>query len=186
MNIAKYNSLRDGYYKPFPIAWKKDKKGDTYNYKTPWLSLFPKDECKGSKKKFEAKLKLYIEVVSKEPEVIRIDYNTDLFKVDKTEVTPKSVGDKGTMELTITCLKEFDIDQEIKVYPFKKGEHSLAGKLMVLKNSKANRTKANVVFVKVKTKINWLTQEGKMADKKSLLEKYFYQSLTTLNSTKKF
>lgn len=178
---AKFLSLRNGSYNPFTSSWKKDAKGKDYVYATPWISLFPKDQCTGNAKKNEAKLTLNIEVVSKEPEVLRIDYDKDLFELDKKEVTPKSIG-KNKMEITIKCLKEFDKDKEIKIFPFKEGEDSLAGKLIVLKNDKANRYKANVVFVKVKTKINAVAKTGSTANENAFLEKYLFQSLTTLNS----
>jgi hypothetical protein len=160
---AKYLSLRSGSYNPFTSSWKKDDKGADYVYATPWLSLFPKDQCAGNAKKNEAKLTVNIEVVSKEPDVLRIDYDKDLFEIDKQVVTPKSIG-KNKMELTIKCLKEFSENKAIRIFPYKEGEDALSGRIMILKNDKANRYKANVVFVKVKTKINAVAKAGSAAN----------------------
>ncbi len=181
LDKSKYAVLKGTNYNAFPISWKKISLGNTYLYSTAWLALFPKDQCTGNNKKCEAELVLYSEVYMKEPEMIRIDYNKEYFELDKSEVTPKSLG-KNNVHVTIKCIKEFDTDQEIKVIPFKTGgEDALAGKLMVLKNNKANRYKANVVFVKVTTKINTVVKNGSTANEKDFLEKYLFQSLTSLN-----
>jgi hypothetical protein len=184
--LVKYLQLKSGFYNPFPISWKKDAKGKSYDYMVPWLSLFPKSKCqgKGNTKQYKVKLKLYIEIVSKEPDVIRLVYNPKFLKVDKKELLPKTVG-KHTIDLTISCIKSFDVDQKIEVIPYKKNTKGIrqesSGKLMVLKNGKAHRYKANVVFVKVQTKINITAKVGKTANEASFLEKYFQQALTSLN-----
>lgn len=180
VNNPKYQSLKTAFYNPFPSSWKKNADNTPYEYFTPWLTLFPADQCTGNQKKAEAKLSLKIEVVAHEPETLRVLYNKEFFTVDKEEVSPKTVGN-NTSDITIKCIKEFNTDQEIKIIPLKTGEDQVAGKLMVLKNDKANRYQANIVFVKVQTKINATAKTGSTAGEKAYLEKYFFQSLTSLN-----
>src|SRR5579859_5291104 len=115
-NQAKYLQLKNGSYSPFRVSWKKDPKGQTYDYMVPWIALFPQSECTGNAKQHQAKLILDIEVVSREPDAIKLVYDHNFLKLDKSEITQKSVG-KHTMELTISCIKEFDRDLEIKVIP---------------------------------------------------------------------
>ncbi len=177
---AKYMSLRNGSYGPFNVSWKIDAAGKTYSYPTPALSLFPKDQCSGNSKKFEAKVKLKIEVVGKEPEMLRFDYNSEFLELDKKEVSPKSVG-KHEMMLTIKSIKESDKDLEIAVYPYKDEKDSLSGKLIILKNDKANRYKAKVVFVKVASRINAVAKKGGTTGEKAFLERYLFQGLISID-----
>lgn len=179
---AKLNSLKGEYYKPFPIPWKKKKDGKPYVYFTPVLALFPKDQCTpANNKQYKATLALNIEVVGHEPDVLRLVYNTELFEIDKTEL-PKTVG-ANPADITIQCKQEFDTDQEIKIVPYKESEDEVVGKIIVVRNNKGNRYKAKIVFVKVQTNINGIEKSLTALDiatERSFLEKYMYQSLTSL------
>ncbi len=184
-SLVKFTSLKNNNYDPFQVHWKKDGKEGAIENKVSWLTLFPEDQCKDNTKKCEAKLSLQIEIIDDASEVLRIDYNKDFFKLDKTEVTPKSVG-KHKMDLTIKCIKEFSSDEEIKVVNETNSadgnfRETVAGRLMMVKNDKAHRYKANIVFVKVATKINTVANIATTANEQSFLEKYMYQSLATLN-----
>ncbi|MEP7279636.1 MAG: hypothetical protein ABI813_13385 [Bacteroidota bacterium] len=181
VNKAKYASLKTGFFNPYTISWKKDAKGIPVDYMIAWLSLFPKDQCTGNNKKFEAKISLDVEIVANEPEVLRLVYNKDYFELDKQELTPKTVG-KYKTDLTIKCIKEFSDDQEIKIVPYKTDDiDDTCGKIKIVKNDKANRYKANIVFVKVATMINGVAKMGSTGSEKDFLEKYLFQSLTSLN-----
>ena len=91
-STPKYQSLKGGFYNPFQSSWKKNADNTPYEYLTPWLALFPADQCVGNQKKCEAKLSLNIEVVAHEPEVLRVLYNKEFFSVDKEELSPRTVG----------------------------------------------------------------------------------------------
>ena len=112
-----------------------------------------------------------------------MEYDKTLFKLNAEKIPAQSKGKKRLKDhLTIECLKEFSTDQIIKVLYKKR----LLGQLNILKNDKANRKKAQVVFVKVETNLNGsgknikgkTTTTGK--SDKDLLEKYLKQALIKL------
>jgi hypothetical protein len=183
-SLTKFTRLKDNVYNAFNLPWKKDGKDGTLENKVSWLTLFPPDQCKDNAKKCEAKLSLDFEVIDETSEKIRIDYDKQFLELDKEEVTPTSVG-KHKMDLTVKCLKEFSSDQEI-VFVNETNDklgnlkEAVAGKLIVIKNDKANRYKAKIVFVKIATKINATANIASVAGEQTFLEKYMYQSLTSL------
>ena len=148
----KFTTLRSSHYETFTSPWKKDAANAPYVYTIPWLTLFPTSQCTGNTKKSEAKLTMYIEVVSKKPEVLRFDYDKTMIELDPAEIpADKYEIGKHQVDLTIKCKPnmEWDKDLELKVFPYKEGEDSIAGKLKIIKNNKANRFEAKVVFVNV-------------------------------------
>jgi hypothetical protein len=193
VDTNKFKVLRKGSYLPFNSSWKKNTDDSTYVYATPCLSIFPEDQCKDdNKKKCEAKLTLHIEVVGKKPETLRIDYDASFFELTPSEISAENF-EIGThkIDITIKCKKEFGTDQAIEIFPYKAGKYALAGKLMVLKNDKPNRYKANVVNVRITTQLSATSQvhvggidagfNDHVAPDNELAEKYLLQSLTTLN-----
>jgi uncharacterized protein YcnI len=181
----KFTTLRDGYYDTFKSSWKKDKDGNDYVYVTPWLSLFPPEQCSGNDKKCEATLTLYIEVVGKQPEVLRMDYDKNLFELTPAEIPADkySIGEHQ-MDLTIKYKSKTEVDkeQEIKIFPYKEGEDSLAGKLKIVKNDKPNRYQAKVVFVNVSTNLNGPKVGNIPANEKKIFKQQFYQALITIDT----
>ncbi len=192
-----FDSMVTTYFKPFPVGWKKGQYGKgPFQHITPWIALYPKDECKAvdttkeSAKQFIAKVTLYLEVKSKEPQVLRFESSPDpdALDISPKEIAPVKVG-KYTQEVTISCMKPFDKDQVINVYPYKKLAGSttpdpVVGSLQVLRNSKPNRYVANVVIVKVRTKLDGIQKKelpGIMNRDIKSLQKVLFQALTSLN-----
>lgn len=178
---AKFNTLKTTRYSPALIPWKKEADGKTTaEYYQSWLCLFPGGKSYNNTK---ATVQVLVEV-EEEPEKIALEFKDEFIKCDKKEITPKSKG-SHKLELTVECLKESDTDQEIKVMAYtKKADGTLdtpklAGKLIVVKNKV--RYKANVVFVKVKTKFGTSVNTGKTTGEKVFLEKYMNQGLILLN-----
>ena len=122
VDTTSYESLRKAYYNPFSIGWKKDKNVKVKIYATPYLSLFPQDQCADpwNDKRCAARLKVYIEVEGHDLNALRFEYDKTLFVLTPNEIPP-SMYFKGCWEfdLTVTCIKEFDDDQEINVFPYK-------------------------------------------------------------------
>lgn len=137
-------------------------------YVVPVMTLLPNKK---------AVLTLKVEVEGSEAKKIEYKYDTSYFKLDKTEVSHKSVGKKELAdELSIECIKEFDTDQFIEV----EADGKFAGKLRVLANDKAHRYRADIVFVKVKTDLNAFgrVKTGSDLGEEMLLNKYLMQALT--------
>jgi hypothetical protein len=151
------------------------------------LNLFPKDECKG--KPSEAKLIANIELFEGVPESLMLecdkaDYK-DYIELDKDEL-PKATCKEP---LSIKSKKACPTDIIINVVNHTNdlngmADHKVVGKLVILKNDKANRYKANVVFVPVISNINGLVNnitDNKSKEEKEFLEKYLFQSLSSLD-----
>ena len=139
-------------------------------YIVPVLSLLPNKS---------AKFSLKIEVAGSDAKKIEYVYDNTLFTLNKTEVSHKTVGKKTLAdELEITCIQEFSNDEEIEVL----ADGQFAGKLKVLANSKANRYKADIVFIEVRTQLKVKNfNEGKTTGRKTEFSKYLNQSLANAN-----
>ncbi|WP_456311773.1 hypothetical protein [Pseudomonas shirazensis] len=161
-------------------------------YYVPWLNLFPKPVSDstvvstGPKPPFEAELRMLIDVEGTDPpDQIRIAFDAKYFTIDGKDGTDRNpvlimdkiIGAKREVPSTIkiTCIDEFSVDQEIKVYSYPKDSLSkplatqmvlrkLAGKIIVGANKNTskigktpavnNRKTQKIVLVKVKTNIN--------------------------------
>ena len=167
---TKYTDLKDNQYTTITLPWYKDKKGKEIEYLQSWLAIYP-----GQK----VTLSLQLETIANpKKQDLTLEYDTNLFKINTDTIPAQSKGKKRLKDhVEIECLKEFATDQTIKVMYQKRQ----LGQLMVLKNDKANRYKADVVFVKIKTDLSgkgkW--KEGKIVGEKALLERYLKQGLIT-------
>ncbi|PKV53130.1 reprolysin-like metallo-peptidase family M12B [Aquimarina sp. MAR_2010_214] len=136
-------------------------------YVVPVLALLP------TKK---ATLTLKVEVKDADAQKIEYKYDKTYFKLDKSEVSHKTLGKKELADdLTIECIKEFTTDQFIEV----EADGKFAGKLKVLANDKANRYKAEIVFVQVWTDIisSGTPNKPVLSKRDSELKKYMAQAL---------
>jgi len=138
------------------------------DYYVPYLNLFPKGTAGTPVPPFEAELLVKIAVEEEAPDKIEIEFDKTLFALSKTTITDTAVGakrDASDGTLKITCIKEFDADQSIRVYAYPpnwetKNDATLAGKIIVCKNSTANRKDVKFVLVNVKTKIKNIEKTG--------------------------
>lgn len=155
-------------------------------YYVPYLNIYPQNAigtpAPPSQVSLEGVLSLYDDL-----EKISYEYDTNLLSVvlnssiDFTEQT-----NSQSLNFTITCLKEFDKDQIIKVIGTSKNPNEtikdkVIGVIKVCKNSKtANRKNLKVVLVKVKTNIGNSTGDIKigefLVDEKKYLSNGLYQS----------
>ena len=159
-------------------------------YFVPWLNLYPKGTTGTPTPPFEAELRIKIAVEEEAPDKIEFEYDNTLFALDKNTLSDKAVGakrDASDGTLKITCLKEFDSDKEITVFAYppkwkSKSDATLAGKIMMCKNSTANRKEVKFVFVNVKTKINGTEKTGSIsAAERAHLSNSTFQSLVYAN-----
>lgn len=151
-DLKQFQQLKDKYYNPFEIEWRKvkDTNGNKVNDKhyTEWLSL---------KKGREAKVNLVIDVTEK----------ADFLEFDQNEnftITPNKINIKNKKgvkmlnnTITIKCDSEFPTDQEITIKAYKKDlpdNGKLAGKITVWANNASKQKQQKVVFVQVTTKIS--------------------------------
>ncbi len=142
-------------------------------YVVPVLVLLPNKK---------ATLTLKVEIEGSDAKKIEYKYDNTYFKLDKTEVSHKTVGKKELADdLTIECIKEFGADKFIEV----EADGKFAGKLKVMPNDKANRYKADIVFVKVKINIGNGVTTGSTTNEKRFLEKYLNQALIKPNIIEK-
>lgn len=138
-------------------------------YVVPVLTLLPNKK---------ATLTLKVEIKDSDAKKIEYKYDKTFFKLNKTEVSHKTVGKKElASDLTIECIKEFGTDQFIEV----EADSKFAGKLKVMANDKAHRYKADIVFVEVKVNIGNGVTTGSSTGEKVLLEKYLNQALIKPN-----
>ena len=127
--------------KRFLIPWKTQGKHPVM-YVAPVMTL-----RKGAK----ATLTLKVEIKEPASKVVYKCQTAGIFKLNKT-IFP--VLGKGTHtlpnELTITCLKEFSKDQEIRVYAYDENEvKHLAGKIIIKANDKKHQTTINLAIIRV-------------------------------------
>ena len=169
---AKYNSLKDNHYKTITYPWYVDKNKKEIEYIQSWLTIYPKQKVIVS---------LEIETIENvKKEELCLEYNSDYFTLNKDSIPGQSKGKKRLKDfLEIACIKAFDTDQTIKV---SYGERQL-GQLNIVKNSKANQHKAQVVFVKVKTNLKGPTDflDGNTTGEETYLKKYLKQALVNLD-----
>lgn len=177
-------------YGVYSIPWKKKADGSAEDYFCSWLSLYPsqiKDETGTLKasgfSNTKALLSLVVEV-DEEPKTLKFKEHPH-FKIDPMEIATKS---KGTHDLkdyvTIECLEEFSVDQDIEVYAVSKNEEGkeveqLAGKLKVWANDTSKRKKAKVLLVEIKTPpiSSSVENQGDKTGQEELFEKYLNQAL---------
>jgi len=136
-------------------------------YIVPVLSLLPNKS---------AKFSLKVEVAASNAKKIEYVYDTTLFRLSKVDVSYKTVGKKTLPDdLEITCIKEFAADEYVEVL----ADGQFAGKLKILANNKANRYKADVVFVHIKTDLNksGKPKKGLSVGENTFLKKYLNQAL---------
>ncbi|WP_055448382.1 type VI secretion system tube protein TssD [Lacinutrix mariniflava] len=137
-------------------------------YVVPVLTLLP------TKK---ATLTLKVEVEGSDAKKIEYKFDKNFFKLDKTEVSHKTVGKKELAnDLTIECIKEFGTDQFIEV----ESDGKFAGKFKVKANNKAHRYKADIVFVQVETALLGIgsNKTGTPSGREAEFTKYFNQALS--------
>ncbi len=172
---TKYNDLKDNHYNKITFPWYKDSTGKKIEYIQSWLTIYPKET---------QTLSLQIDTIENPKKLeLTLEYDKTLFKLNTEKIPAQGKGTKRLKDhLNIECLKEFNVDQVIKVIYQKRQ----LGQLNILKNDKANRKKAQVVFVKVETNLNGSgkNKKGKTTTSgksdKDLLEKYLKQALIKL------
>lgn len=175
-------------------------------YFVPYLTLYPKpyvDSLKDveeyAKPKYEAKLRVLVDIAVDEVDSLEFKYNKDIFDLDNTKLSDKNKTPKGKVQsndktVKITCKKEIikASEGEIFVYAYPKeaagktvaereSMRTLAGKIRVLPNGKEERKRQNIVLVQVKTKplsTDIFPRVGKFDEKEIiLLHKIMHQHL---------
>jgi hypothetical protein len=184
-NTAWYNALKNTYV-PFSIPEIKNTDGSDYENFTSWLSLFPEDECKN--KLNSADIKVKIDVLEGVPKSINLECEMANFKdyidISKEVLPTSSCEDNLTIKFKKACPDDIIINavnhtNDDKGLNFKRS----VGRLILLKNDKANRYQANVIFIPVLTNINGIPNQPSILDleiEKNYLEKYLSQSLTSV------
>lgn len=157
----KYKDLISNYYGKIQLPWHKDNNGNPIDYIQSWLTIYPNEK---------ATLSLQIEtLVNPNKEDFTFDYDNTIFNLSTTTIPAQGKGKKRLHDhLTIECLKEFNTDQTIKVM----FGNRVLGQLNILKNAKAHRKVANVVFVRVKTNLKGTGKgkKGSTQNKKGICE----------------
>lgn len=157
---------------------------DEPEYFVPYLNLFPKDVEGLEDAPYEAELQIGITVEDEEPLAVEFEYDKNLFSLDMDVLTDIAVGDKrvsGDGTVTITCLQEFDSEEEIKVLAYPKTWNvgdpiPIAGKIVVGPN--IDIKEVNFVLIRVKTKIDAVAKLGSFSeDEKNNLQNTLYQAL---------
>ncbi len=136
-------------------------------YVIPTLALLP-----NKKAKFSLKVE-----VEREAKKIEFKYDENFFKLNQTEVSHKTKGNKTLPDyLEIECIKEFSTDLYIEVL----ADGMFAGKLQVLANDKAHRYQADIAIVHVWTDINSTGTPNipVLAGREDELRKYLAQCLS--------
>ena len=175
-------------------------------YFVPYLTLYPKpyvDSLKDveeyAKPKYEAKLRVLVDIAVDEVDSLEFKYNKDIFDLDNTKLSDKNKTPEGKVQsinktVKITCKKEIikASEGEIFVYAYPKeaagktvaereSMRTLAGKIRVLPNGKEERKRQNIVLVQVKTKplsTDIIPRVGKFDENEIiLLHKIMHQSL---------
>lgn len=133
-------------------------------YYVPYLNIYPQSAIGTPAPPSTVSIKGEL-VIDEDLEKISYEYDTSLFSVisdpSTQSMTPLGLlgGSSRTVSATITCLKEFEKDQIIKVIATSKNPDELTrekviGVIKVCKNSKqANRKTVQAVFVRVKTNV---------------------------------
>ncbi|MGP1437341.1 MAG: phage baseplate assembly protein V, partial [Phocaeicola sp.] len=179
-------------------------------YFVPYLTLYPKpyvdsleDVEEYAKPKYEAELRVLVDIAVDEVDGLEFKYNKDIFDLDKTKLSDKDKTPEGKIQsndktVKITCKKEIikACEGEIFVYAYPKeaagkteaereSMRTLAGKIRVLPNGKKERKRQNIVLVQVKTKplsTDIIPRVGEFDENEIiLLHKIMHQSLIECN-----
>lgn len=178
----KYKTARDQYealckeYKKHSIAYRTQKaitkgwESEESTYYIPYMTLYSKEYVDSItseyKPVYEAYLSMIVEI-EKDIDQWKFEYDTSLFKhsLEIPLEIKKCQPTKHGCNLKITCLKDFDTEQEIRVYAYPKGSKGkneleqenmkeLAGVIKVLPNSANHRKKVNILAVQLKTRVD--------------------------------
>lgn len=183
-------------YNPFPLQFETN--NNIYKYYTPILTVFPPYVAPTSptpdldrqpiftshnddlNRVANLKLEIKVEV---EPIKIEFDYDTTAFNIasQTTPLTiPKSVG-THSLDITVKCLKEIDIEKLIKIRAFynTSGKGMIIGILRIKPNKKSLRKSKKVVLITVRTNINGTVNVPSANDKATYLMKFLRQLLIT-------
>jgi uncharacterized protein involved in type VI secretion and phage assembly len=195
-----YLKLKDEYQAHI-IPWRtkkdtagteiKDTAGKTVpeDYFCSWLSLYPSKKNDNTPTGFantKATLSLIIDI-EEEPDLLRFEDNSFF------TITPKEINVKGKGKtkfalndsVTIECLKDFNINQTIRINSITKDDKGvetkkLAGKLYIWANNTARRKKAKILLVDVKMPplvTGTTSNPGTSTGQQPLFEKYLRQAL---------
>ena len=177
-----YKTVRDQYealckeYKKHSIAYRTQKaitqgwESEESTYYIPYMTLYSKEYVDSItseyKPVYEAYLSMIVEI-EKDIDQWKFEYDTSLFKhsLEIPLEIKKCQPTKHGCNLKITCLKDFDTEQEIRVYAYPKGSNGkneleqenmkeLAGVIKVLPNSANHRKKVNILAVQLKTRVD--------------------------------
>lgn len=150
-----FQSLKEEY---IYIKTQRDKE----IYYVPYLSIYPKNTVGTPAPRSSVNLRGVLSI-KKDMSKISYRYDTDLFSIISTpqpEDMPITAGPDFDIAFEITCLKEFDSDQMIKIIGTSTDltgniQENVIGLIKVRKNSRiTNNEKVKVVFVQVLTDIN--------------------------------
>lgn len=161
-------------YKSFPIQWNTNKSIEKYY--VPLLNIYPPYISNSSSSidldrqpifgpifdddiNRVANLKLVINVFSVEPTKIELLYDKTILEIKSATSTgaftiPKAIGNNN-LDITVKCLQEFGVEQEVKVIAFygNSGKGRTIGILRVKPNLKTNRFSKKVLLVDVVTNL---------------------------------
>ena len=173
-------------------------------YFVPYLTLYPKayvdtlrnvDEDK--KPKYEATLRVLVDIGAEEIDDLEIKYNEKIFDIDKPKLLQDKIKTENgkvlskDREIRITCKEEIatESDGEICIYAYPKEARgkeeglrerirTMAGKIKVMPNGETQRKKLKLVLVCVRTNISGTETTGDFMTKElELLYRALYQSL---------
>ncbi|WP_316632367.1 hypothetical protein [uncultured Flavobacterium sp.] len=136
-------------------------RGITVNYDNdyfvPYLNIYPEMADESPLVLSEINLNAKIRNHFNETEALKftLEYDQSLFTITH-DPFPTSIGNHD-IDFNVKCLKEFNVDQIIKVIAYTQGENgfinqNIAGLIKVCKNSKqTDRKTLKIILVKVKT-----------------------------------
>jgi hypothetical protein len=160
----------------------KTQKSDEIYY-VPYLNIYPQNAIGTPQPPSKLNLKGLV-AINKNLQQINYKYDTNLFSIASTPGPtnmPLTAGPVYDIDIEITCLKEFDRDQVIKVMATNMGaneKEKVIGLIKVCKNSRsANRQNLKIVLARVRVNINGTMSEGLFfPDEKKALSYGLYQS----------
>lgn len=173
--IDQYEGLCKEYKKHF-IAYRTQKalmqgwESEESTYYIPYMTLYSKEYVDSITSEYKPVYEAYLSMIVEIEEDIdqwKFEYNKRLFKhsLEIPLEIKKCQPTKHSCNLKITCLKDFDTEQEIRVYAYPKGSNKknivmreftkeLAGVIKVLPNSANHRKKVNILAVQLKTDVD--------------------------------
>lgn len=184
-------------YKPFPVQWEVNNNVDKYY--VPILTIYPpyipviapsidldrqsifappyNDDLNRI-----AKLTLNLKIAVA-PTKIELVYDQTILEVTSSTnpiVIPTTLGN-STLDITIKCLREIGIEQQIKVLAYygTNGKPKTIGLLRVNPNVKSKRFSKKVVLIMVKTNLNGTNIVPVANDKALFLKQFLRQILIT-------